>query len=486
MMNKINASGKLLIFMSAGLTALTGCVHSPVAPPVAEMSPHTNPNELRGVVLSPTTLHSTMPSTVHVVRMGIFQAIDTGLKNSLQMAEAQNQEAMARVQLLKQRLRWLPQLTAGALVGQRDGQIQGSFGTVQTENYHRYIGGFSAAAQWNIPGLILKNVAAARHVEASLWQTQDRKRRLILEIAALYYQLVVSLVEIEVFNQRLETSHQLVAITRAKHRGGLALVSYKARAEANLAANQQRLAAAKDRAQQISLTLGVLLHLPADTRIEPTLKELSLLPIDALQAVAKVPSIQTRPDLMASKKTAESRQYEVYQSWMQLFIPNLEARIDRLMVGADFNSMKGLTDWQTMLNWTISTDKITNIIERQTAEKGARIAHAQKRERAAAELAQSKIRIQTLTANLPRVQTELDAAQKTRAASLAQFKGGTAIVLEVLDAEVTLARARMRMAQTIAAYNLEQLRLLAVVGTLSESTLKAVKAAQLSATPHQK
>ena len=50
--------------------------------------------------------------------------------------------------------------------------------------------------------------------------------------------------------------------------------------------------------------------------------------------------------------------------------------------------------------------------------------------------------------------------------SLARFQAGTAIILEVLDAHSSVARAQLKLARAISAFNLSQVRLLAAAGRI--------------------
>ncbi|MFQ5472386.1 MAG: TolC family protein, partial [Dehalococcoidia bacterium] len=60
----------------------------------------------------------------------------------------------------------------------------------------------------------------------------------------------------------------------------------------------------------------------------------------------------------------------------------------------------------------------------------------------------------------------LQAAQQNHRISLAQFKAGTAIALEVFDAADRLASAQLDLARSVVDYNLSQVRVLAATGML--------------------
>ena len=55
--------------------------------------------------------------------------------------------------------------------------------------------------------------------------------------------------------------------------------------------------------------------------------------------------------------------------------------------------------------------------------------------------------------------------------SMARFRAGTAIALEVFDAQDTLAQARLNLARSIVAFNTAQLSLLAATGAISREAV---------------
>ena len=73
---------------------------------------------------------------------------------------------------------------------------------------------------------------------------------------------------------------------------------------------------------------------------------------------------------------------------------------------------------------------------------------------------------------LPLALNGLEAAQQNHRISLAQFKSGTAIALEVIDAANRLAGARLDLARAIVDYNLAQVKLLAATGALQVELLR--------------
>ena len=116
------------------------------------------------------------------------------------------------------------------------------------------------------------------------------------------------------------------------------------------------------------------------------------------------------------------------------------------------------------VGWTLSLEKLSKVLERRQERTAANLQAVQMEERAMGEAQRALQELQAAQERLPLASNGLVAAQQNHRISLAQFKSGTAIALEVLDAEDRLARARLDLARSIVNYNLSQVRLLAATG----------------------
>ena len=73
--------------------------------------------------------------------------------------------------------------------------------------------------------------------------------------------------------------------------------------------------------------------------------------------------------------------------------------------------------------------------------------------------------------SIPLARSGLEAAETSRRLSLARFQAGTALLLEVLEAQDAVAHARLNLARAINAFNVAQVKLLAASGRIHRDLL---------------
>lgn len=126
---------------------------------------------------------------------------------------------------------------------------------------------------------------------------------------------------------------------------------------------------------------------------------------------------------------------------------------------------------EVFVGWKLSLEKLSRISERRAEQRSAEFAALCEEERAVGEALRALHALESARERMPLARKGLEAAQENHRISLARFKGGTAIALEVLVAEDQLALARLELARAIVEFNLSQLRLLAASGALERAWL---------------
>ncbi len=108
--------------------------------------------------------------------------------------------------------------------------------------------------------------------------------------------------------------------------------------------------------------------------------------------------------------------------------------------------------------------------QRRAEEHGTKLQLARLTERAAGEIRRAEEDLAAADDRIPLAGNGLGAATDALRLSEARFKAGTAIALEVLDAQDVLAQARFSLAQAIVQCNAAQARLLAASGTIERAS----------------
>ena len=125
-----------------------------------------------------------------------------------------------------------------------------------------------------------------------------------------------------------------------------------------------------------------------------------------------------------------------------------------------------------LLLWNFSPVLVGQLRQRRTEEHGIKLRLAQLTERAAGEIRRAQENLAAADDRIPLAGNGLRAATDSLRLSEARFKAGTAIALEVLDAQDVFAQARFNLARAIVEFNAAQARLLAASGTIERAAFE--------------
>ena len=143
----------------------------------------------------------------------------------------------------------------------------------------------------------------------------------------------------------------------------------------------------------------------------------------------------------------------------------------RLQIGDTPDDLERRDQRAAFMLWNLSPVVFGEIRQRQAEQHRARLQLAQIEDRAAGEIRRAEQDVASARDRIPLAGDGFRAAADTLRLSEARFKAGTAIALEVLDAQDVLARARFDLARAIVELNAAQARLLAACGTIERASL---------------
>lgn len=403
--------------------------------------------------------------------IGLPEALDLALADNLDLALARAEVQVARARHFSTRGALVaPSLQFGAGYGRTDGRVQGSFGNLLDVTFSTYQGGVSLLYDGNIGAQLNATIAAGNDLEAATLQTLDTEQRLILRVVELYQDLMLASVGAHIARQVIAADEEFLAIVEARAGAGLGLGADVARARAKLAADRQQLIVARVAGDATSRRLARTLLVDPRTRLVP--RDTSLAPTHFTPAAPAEPSPvepEARPDVGAARQRAEAARKQAQAAWWDLFAPDLRAEVRRFELGNTPEDLDGRSDYRGMLLWTISPEEIGTLRRRRAEEEAARLRALETSTRAVAEMLGAEQDLEAARAGIPLAGEEVTAAEASLRLSEARFKAGTAIALEVLDAQTVLAGAHFHLARTIVAYNSAQVRLLAAAGTLARN-----------------
>ncbi|MBI2434952.1 MAG: TolC family protein [Candidatus Hydrogenedentes bacterium] len=376
----------------------------------------------------------------------------------------------------------------------------------------------------------VKELAALRkELDAAVFNTLAAEQRLIFRVVELYENLVLSKVGVNIASQLVSDAESFEHIARVRAEAGVGLGSDVARAEANAAASKSRLEEAREVWRQTSVLMAVVLRKDSAVLLDPADNDMEEWTVAERHGAQKPEEIaKNRPDVEALRQESQVAENRVQASRWGLFGPKLiaEARLsgvgghgerslsDRgdVLSNAAGSASRAATSWQNVLPegsttplttafgsfgrafydyrdvfreadqnvglegrtnlavglvWTFSFNKRDRLRELKVRKESDQLRAQQLEERATGEVRSAQSAMESSSKRIRFAENELEAAETNRRIALARFREGTAIALEVLDAQQAIAQARLNLARHVVDHNLAQARLLAAAGVIT-------------------
>lgn len=335
------------------------------------------------------------------------------------------------------------------------------------------------ALQWIInPGKVYYDIIAAKkRLAASEFQEKSVIVKTLGTAAVQYYGLVLSQAQIEVAQQAVMESQELLRINQLREKTGTGITGDVLTAQAHLAEREQNLFKAINAFYNASVDLALTLRLDASVTLIPKIKNLSLvtlvrkdLDLDALIALA----VDYRPDLEQVRLLVASISAETDATWWGAYGPEFQAgyRFSGIKTNeGDDTSWNDQRHFTARTGWRWSVSSFGNLKSSKAIEKQAMIKADLKLEEVRAEVIRALQKSRMNDKLVTKSDLQLLAAQEAFRLTQVSFKNGLMITLNVLEAEDALARANLHFAQAIVGYNQAQVHLSMALGIINVETL---------------
>ena len=334
--------------------------------------------------------------------------------------------------------------------------------------------------QWILnPGVIVYDIVASkRRLDASNQQQQSVVLDTIRSGAVQYYDLVLAQARLAVAQQAVNEAKELLRITRLQVKAGTGLPSDEVRAEAALAALEQDVILALNTFYQSSITLTLTLHLDPTVTLVPKPRQINQttlvrddLPVEDLLATAA----RYRPDLQAARTLLAAAEADTGATVWGGIGPQVQAAYT-------VNGLKTYYphkdyDWKEQqkagigAGFALGASTFGNL---KTAQATERLAGVDVQRQVDVVRAAVVAAAQSSAANarlIPIARQELDSAQEALRLTQANLNVGTALLLDVLQAQNAAEDARLRYVSAVVRYNQSQVNLLAAMGVLDQRSL---------------
>ena len=463
------------ICLSGAISALAsvmvmGCAANSQAPPShPPVAPATQPSvslELNGSAVTPMYRELLAIDLSTVVRVASARNLD--ILRARQQVEANRGRYESNVEAV------FPVIAPSIAYNHFQGVGQNANGTLTTPvHFDNLLPAISI--QWILnPGTVVYDIIASRRrLEASAQQEQSVALDTNRLAAVQYYDLALAQARLEVAQQAVNEAQELLRITQVQVKAGTGLPADEVRAQAQLAGFQQDVVVALNNFYQASVALTLTLHLdpvvtlvPAARRITQVMLVREDLPIEQLLATAA----KYRPDLEAVRRLLLATQADTGTTIWGGVGPQLQAgytadAIKTTLSGHHYGWKEQQKDG-IGASFALGPSTFGNLKTAQANERSAGIDVQRQLDLVRAAVVSSQ---QASAANaklIPVARQQLDSAKEALRLTQANLQAGTALVIDVLQAENAVDDARFRYVTAVIHYNQSQVNLLAALGLL--------------------
>ncbi len=429
-----------------------------------------------GLVLALAQVTNCVAYTIDLptaLRLAGAQNLDVQIaRRRLQEAQANRQSAIEQ---------FFPWISPGVTYHRRDGMAQAvPAGTISRTHFQSYAPGATVSAQMELGDAIYKSLAAKHLVKASGQALEAQRQDSILRAAQGYFDLAKAKALVGVNREALETSRSYQRQLHAAVADGIAFKGDELRVQTQTGRYQIALRKALEQQRIAAVNLARILDLDPTLELVPKAAEglspMTLVapnaPLDALvqHALRFRPELQQSLALVAAARDAKNS--AVYGP----LIPSLGAQVFAGDLGGrhdgqpdTFGSSK---DYLVGLGWRIGPGGLLDFgrINASRANLAtAQLGEAKLKNIIVAQVVDNLTRIQSLSDQITLAMNNLNTASETLRLTRERKQFGVGEVLENIQAQQELARARADYLNSVAEFNQAQYELAKTVGYLAET-----------------
>jgi len=420
------------------------------------------------------------PVEMRLIEEGRWLPID--LATALALASAKNLDILeARARLAEARgLRnealghLVPEYTGSFTARRTDGRIQASFGDLADRTFNTFIPAGTAELGIN-PGRALFDALAAHRGFAAAEQDGEQVTQDVLAaVAREYYGVQEAQARIKIAEEALAAARELARVGRDRAAGGVGLKVDVLRADARVAADEARLAEARQALREASLRLALALRLEPAVMLFPTetvVRQRALidakLPLEALTRRA----VDGRPDLAAELRRVAAAEDSHRAGWAGAVGPSLYGSFEESAIGRSLGDLGERKIYGGLIGLRLSPASIGHVQAASARVEQARLHEERLRQQVAADVIGAREEVLTAEERIAAAERGLRAAEAALELSQVRFQRGVGIGLEVLDAQAAASEARTNLVSAIVAYDGAQVGLLRAVGGVTAVAL---------------
>lgn len=406
------------------------------------------------------------------------------LPAALQLAGARNLEIqIAREKLVEARAnhessvwQFFPSVSPGVAYRRHDNLIQNVQGDIIDVHKDSYTAGGVIGGQLDLGDAIYKNLASRQLVKAAEFGLESQRQDSVLAAALGYFDLAKAQSAVSVAEEAVRISQDYAGQVQRAVEAGVAFKGDALRAQVQIEKNQLTLRQTQEQQRVAAARLVQTLHL--ESSVELVAPNGELLPLDLIATNAALQSLMvqafsTRPELAQSRFLVEAARDTKNGAKFGPLIPSLGASVFAGGLGGgrqgEPSTFGQSEDYAVALGWRIGPGGLFDRGRIRAADARLKIADLSNQkllDDVTRQVTESFTRWQSLTDQIATARRAVQAADESLRLTQQRKEFAVGAVLENIQSEQELTRARLDYLNAIAEYNKAQFTLKKATGSL--------------------
>jgi outer membrane protein TolC len=406
------------------------------------------------------------------------------LPTAMRLANAQNldvqiaREKMKEAEALQEsaKFQFFPTLSPGIGYGRHDDLIQTVDGQFIDVHKQSYAPGLTIGGRWDLGDAIYKSLAAKQQAKSAEHHLESQRQDSVLLVILNFFDLQFSHAAIQVAHESIRISTNYEAQLGQAVAAGLAFKGDQLRVQVQLERSISTLRQAREREKNAASRLIQNLHL--DPAIQLVTLGADIAPIFITETNAALPpliqqALATRSELKEARANYAAALQNKKGALYGPLIPSVGAQVFMGGLGGDSDAgpsrFGAQEDYAVGLSWKFGPGGIFDSSRKKAAAsrlEAAQLSDTKTQDEVARQVVEAFTQIQSLQDQIESARRALGAAESGLALAQQRREFAVGIVLENIQAEQDLTRARFDYLKVVAEFNKTQYALKRAMGKL--------------------
>src|SRR5215472_1443180 len=406
------------------------------------------------------------------------------LPTVLRLAHARNldiqiaQERLEEAQANQEEAIWqaLPWVSPGVIYRNHQGLIQDVVGNIIDAHKESYAVGPISNLQLDIGDTLYKNLVARQLTKAARYAVAAQTQDSVFSAVEDYFDLLRAHELTNIAREAVDISQRYQTETRTAVEAGIAFKGDELRVEVQTERDNLVLLQAQQTERRAAVQLAEVLHLDPAVNLVATNREMTPLSIvhesrdlGALISQALI----TRPELGQTNALVGSARYTRQGATFGPLLPTVAGQAFTGNFGGNAENVPtrsgGSEDYAVSLGWRVGPGGLFDVPRIKAADarfRTAQLTADKTRDTVIAEVVDAQTQVVSLRDQIDQAARALDAAAETLKLTEERKEFAVGNVLETIQAEQDLTRARTDYANAVVDYNKAQYALMRAIGGL--------------------